>query len=148
MKAKKICSLALALLMAVGVFMTPAFAVSFDGQEIEILPLEASEDTITPRWNNISAIHSSLTVSGNTLYPDATIVAQDSDATITGTMYLEEEVGTDDWDSVRSWSIYGTGSASREGLYSGGNSGSTYRVRVKVNVGGEEATAYSNEVEL
>ena len=148
MKAKKIGTLALAFLMAVGVFLTPAYAASFEGMDSDIQPLAVEPgDNIVPLWDNIASIRPGLSASGNTLYANVSVIAESSTSSITGTMYLEEEVGVDDWDSVKSWAIQGTGSAFREGNYSG-DSGSTYRVRVKVFVGGEEATAYSYEVDL
>ena len=138
----------MSFLLAVGVFTCPTFATSFEDIDNDIQPLAlASDDIIVPLWNNIATIQPSLLSSGNTLYADVTVASENSNSSITGTMYLEEEVGTDDWDSVKSWSIQGTGHASREGTYSG-DSGSTYRVRVKVFVGGESATVYSNEITL
>lgn len=147
MKVKKVLTLALSLLLVMGAFLTPAYASSIENIENYIKPLETPDDTIIPFWNNIATIHPGLTAIGNTLWADVTISAQSSTSSITGTMYLEEEVGVDDWDSVKSWSIQGTGHASKEGSYSG-DSGSTYRVRVKVFVGGESATVYSNEITL
>lgn len=149
MNAKKIGALALALLMAVGVFMSPACATSFEDLDDDMMPLALpkGENSVEPRWSYISSIHPGLSSSGNTLYADVSVVAESSTSSITGTMFLEEEVATNDWDSVKSWAIQGTGSAFREGTYSG-DSGSTYRLRVKVWVGGESATAYSYEVTL
>lgn len=147
MKAKKIGTLALALLMAMGVFLTPACAASFEELEVNIMIPSQEEDTVIPLWDNIATIRPSLLSSGNTLYADVLVTAESSTSSITGTMYLEEEVSTDDWDTVKSWAIQGTGHASKEGSYSG-DSGSTYRLRVKVWVGGESATAYSYEVTL
>ena len=146
MKVKKIGTLALALLMAVGIILTPASADNFE-ETNDVMPLALPENTVIPLWNNISSIQPSLSNSSSTLYADVLVVAENSNSSITGTMYLEEEVAPDDWDSVKSWSIQGTGHAFREGNYSG-DDGSTYRVRVKVFVGGESATAYSNEVTL
>ena len=148
MNLKKISALTLALFFAAGVFLTPAFAESLDSLDINMQNFATeSNNTIAPRWDNISSIHPVLSASGNTLYADVSVVAENSNGSITGTMYLEEEVGVDDWDSVKSWSIQGTGYASREGTYSG-DSGSTYRIRAKIFIGGESATAYSNEVTL
>ena len=147
MNVKKFSALILVLIMLASVFLTPAYASSLEKTDDNILPLSSPEDAITPLWNTIASIQPGLSYSGNTLYADVVVVSENSNSSITGTMYLEEEIGTDDWDSVKSWSIQGTGYASREGSYSG-DSGSTYRVRVKVFVGGESATAYSYEVTL
>ena len=147
MRTKKIVTLALALLMAMGIFLTPVYADTLKGMDSNILPLSASDDNIVPLWDNIATIQPSLLSSGNTLYADVTVATESSSSSITGTMYLEEEISANDWDSVKSWSIQGTGYASRQGSYSG-DSGSTYRVRVKVFVGGESATVYSDEVTL
>lgn len=147
MKIKKISTLVLSLILVMSIFLTPAYATPIEEESDDIIPLPIPENTITPLWNNISSIHPGLSSSGKTLYADVLVVSENSTSSITGTMYLEKEVATDDWDSVKSWSIQGTGTAIREGTYTG-TYGSTYRVRVKVFVGGESATAYSYEVTL
>lgn len=97
---------------------------------------------ITPYWSHISIISPSLTSSGNTLYPEVFILAQSTSGKISGTMYVDREVGSDLWASVASWGFSGTGDVFVAQSYVG-TTGYKYRLRVVVTINGETAIATS-----
>lgn len=148
MKIRKIGTIFIASCLVTGLSLTPAYAV-FDENETRGAANMCSivENQITPRWTQISSLDPYLRSSGKILYPEVTVEAQSSKATITGTMYLEKETSSGRWTSVRTWPIQDTGDAYVAGDYSG-TSGTTYRTRVVVYVNGEKAEVTSNECSL
>ena len=101
---------------------------------------------ITPFWEEIARITPTLEADGTTLYPEVSVKANSTSASIKGTMYLEK-YASGKWQSVKSWSFSGTNSVFVSKSYSG-VSGTTYRTRVSVTVGSETAQATSNSCSI
>ena len=142
MKMKKAAVKIAALLMIVGnmAITTPA------AQPRDTQPFNLGDSIITPFWVNISEIAPRIDAEGTTLYSEVSVTAETPSAKINGTMYLEK-YSSGRWQSVKSWSISGTGSLLVSKSYSGVR-GTTYRTRVSVTVGSETAQATSNSCSI
>ena len=101
---------------------------------------------ITPFWTNTALARANISVSGSTVKPSAYIVAQKTTTEIEGTLYLEEKSGGS-WEEVASWDISGTGYLNAAKSYRG-SSGTTYRARAEVSVGGEYVECVSASCEV
>lgn len=142
MKMKKVAVKIAAFLMIAGsmAITTPA------AQPRNVQTLGLGDAIVTPFWINITEISPRIDAEGTTLYPEASITAETPSLKITGTMYLEK-YASGKWQSVKSWSISGTGSVFIS-KSNAGVSGTTYRTRVSVTVGSETAQATSNSLSI
>lgn len=103
----------------------------------------ASQETITPRWENTFIATSHIAISGKKISASASIEPKKSTIATTGTLYLEKKSGNG-WVTVTSWAINETGSVSVVKTYNG-TTGVTYRTRLVATVGADKIETTSNE---
>jgi len=137
---RKITGVLMSLVMATAVMPIPAMAAQQSAPNSV-----GSGGIITPFWTNTALARANISVSGSTVKPSAYIVAQKTTTEIEGTLYLEEKSGGS-WEEVASWDISGTGYLNAAKSYRG-SSGTTYRARAEVSVGGEYVECVSASCE-
>ena len=144
--AKKIGQITLAMVLASSM-TTHAFAVSSQ-QPIEnenIICYDGS--SIVPYWDNINSILPGISKSGTTICAEVSIDAKRSDATIRCTMYLERKT-LFGWTEEKYWFVSHRGDYTSLSKEFEGEKGEKYRVRVEVEIDGEEAEATSKTITL
>lgn len=139
MKIKKASLLVSSLVIAISLMSTPALAA-----QPQATVLCDSRTIITPFWTNTASAQANISSSNQTLKPSTYISAKSSTTKISGTLYLEKKSGSS-WQNVTSWSISGTGSIAASKSYTG-TSGTIYRARAVVSVGGESVECTSAEI--
>lgn len=102
--------------------------------------------TPAPRWSEAGYIYADIGSNGTTLYLSASVTAQEENAKITGTLYLEKNVNGK-WKKVKSWRFSGKGDLDVSKTCKG-TEGTEYRVRVTAKVGSENITETSASYEL
>ena len=140
MKSKKASIFALFLVLVMSIMCTPALAA-----QPSDTGLSGGDIIITPYWTKTNAAQATISVSDRVLKPSAYVSAKSTSTEITGTLYLEKKSGSS-WSVVTSWDVSGTGILLASKSYTG-TSGTVYRSRLVVSVGGEYVECASSECE-
>ena len=104
----------------------------------------SSPNSISPQWPYTSSATATISKSGSTVKPRASIRAAASNYQISGTLYLERLNGST-WVTVDKYSLSGSSSILQTEEYNNASKG-TYRSRFVVYVNGEYVTATSDSV--
>ena len=120
----------------------PAYAASATMGRQE----ETVEETKGIMWSDTLLCKCYISSSGNTITSTLIVTANNTNTSISGTMYLEKyEGGT--WKNVNSWNVSGWGQVTRSPTYNG-VSGKKYRARISLTVGSDQINSTSNEITL
>lgn len=101
---------------------------------------------IVPYWDNINSILPSISSSGTTIYAEVSVDAKDNDSRVKCTLYLERKT-LFGWTEEKYWYISQIGDLAMSKKFTG-EKGEKYRVRVEVEIDGEEAEATSETITL
>lgn len=112
--------------------------------------VEAKESYLEPeysiQWKNIKSFSTSLSNSENSINVYVSASSMSSGQDISGYIYLQK-YSSGKWITTISWKINGN---SRYNIMkmTQGEYGSKYRVMATINIGGENATVYSNSIQI
>ncbi|MBR5969712.1 MAG: hypothetical protein IK016_05120 [Lachnospiraceae bacterium] len=98
------------------------------------------------RWSDTQYYSIHVSSSGNTITSLLSVVAYNTNTSISGMMYLERYDGGT-WKCVKFWAISGKGKVSISKTYNGTN-GKKYRARFVIRVGSDNISDTSNEITL
>lgn len=124
-------------------YSVPAYAAS---ATMERLEASSCEETKGIMWSDTMLCKCYISSSGNTITSTLIVTANNTNTSISGTMYLEKyEGGT--WKNVNSWNVSGLGQVTMSPTYNG-VSGKKYRARISLTVGSDQINSTSNEITL
>lgn len=111
---------------------------------------ECGETTVSDeagvRWSDTQYYKCNVSSNGNTITSTLSVIAYNTNTTISGTMYLERYDGKT-WKQVTSWSVSGKGKINMSPTFNG-TSGKKYRAGFSIRVGTDQINETSNEITL